>query len=141
AAASGFSQTELEAQYQIKPMAAPGRKPPPAPRSRPSARPIEHTVLEIILQQPTWANRLPLELIPASSPEAAALHAIADALEHGELPAGGMGLMLEFFRNTAHEGVISRFASLSADVIEEGELEAVLNDAIDRIRDAGIAQE
>ncbi|MBY0341280.1 MAG: DNA primase [Rhodocyclaceae bacterium] len=141
AARSGFSQAELEAQYKIAPMAAPGRRPPPAPRNRPSARPIEHTLLEIVLQQPTWASRLPLELIPDKSPEAAVLHAIANQLEHGELPAGGVGMLLEHFRNSPHEGVLARFAGLLAEEIDVTELEAVLNDAVERIRNTGLAEE
>jgi DNA primase len=142
AAASGFSQTELEGQYKIKPVAAPGRRPPPALRNRPSARPLEHTLLEIILQQPTWAGRIPLELLPnQGNPEIATLHAIANALEHGELPLGGVGRLIEYFRDTPHETVIARFAGQLADEIDLAELEAVLNDAVDRIRNAGIAQE
>lgn len=141
AADSGFSQAELEARYELKPMVAPSRRPPPAPRNRPSARPIEHTLLEIVLQQPTWASRVPLELIPDRSPEAAVLHAIANQLEHGELPAGGVGMLLEHFRGSPHEGVIARFAGLLAEEIDVTELEAVLNDAVERIRNAGLAEE
>ena len=141
AADSGFSQAELEARYELKPMLPPSRRPPPAPRSRPSARPIEHTLLEIVLQQPTWASRVPLELIPDKSPEAAVLHAIANQLEHGELPAGGVGMLLEHFRNSPHEAVIARFAGHLAEEIDEAELEAVLNDAVERIRNTGLADE
>ncbi|HWV18221.1 MAG TPA: DNA primase [Rhodocyclaceae bacterium] len=141
AAKSGFSQAELEGQYKIRPVAAPARRPPPAPRKRPSARPIEHTLLEIILQQPTWASRVPLELIQDNSPEVATLHAIANQLEHGELPAGGVGMLLEHFRNTPHEAVISHFSAYLAEESDFTELETVLNDAVDRIRDAGIADE
>jgi DNA primase len=141
AARSGFSQAELEGQYKIKPMAAPARRPPPAPRKRPSARPIEHTLLEIILQQPTWAGRVPLELIPNESPEVATLHAIANQLEHGDLPAGGVGMLLEHFRNTPHEAVISHFSAYLAEESDLTELETVLNDAVSRIRDAGITDE
>ena len=141
AADSGFSQAELEARYELKPMLPPSRLPPPAPRSRPSARPIEHTLLEIVLQQPTWASRVPLELIPDKSPEAAVLHAIANQLEHGELPAGGVGMLLEHFRNSPHEAVIARFAGHLAEEIDVAELEAVLNDAVERIRNTGLADE
>ncbi|HTJ97453.1 MAG TPA: DNA primase [Rhodocyclaceae bacterium] len=141
AAKSGFSQAELEGQYKIKPMAAPSRRPPPAPRSRPSARPLDHTLLEIILQQPTWATRLPLELIPNNTQEGAVLHAIADALEHGDLPAGGIGLLLEHFRNSPHEEVIARFASQMAEDLDVSELEQVLNDSVEHIRNAGVGQE
>ncbi|HWT53900.1 MAG TPA: DNA primase [Rhodocyclaceae bacterium] len=141
AAKSGFSQAELEGQYQIKPMAAPSRRPPPAPRSRPSARPIEHVLLEIVLQQPAWASRVPLELIPDTSAETATLHAIANQLEHGELPAGGVGMLLEHFRDTPHESTISRFAAQLAEEIDAAELEAVLNDAVERIRNVGLSDE
>ncbi len=141
ASMSGLTQAEIENQYGLKPAAAPNRRAPPAPRSRPSARPLEHTLLEIVLQQPAWASRLPLELIPDTSPEAATLHALANSLEHGELPMGGIGLLLEHFRNTPHETVISRFAGQLAEDIDPSEQETVLNDAIERIRNAGIGQE
>ena len=141
AALSGLTQAEIENQYGFKSAAAPSRRAQPAPRSRPSARPLEHMLLEIVLQQPSWAGRLPLELMTDNSPEVATLHAIANSLEHGELPAGGIGLLIEHFRNTPHEAVISRFAGQLAEEIDVGELEAVLNDAIERIRNAGIGQE
>jgi DNA primase len=98
-------------------------------------------LLEIILQQPTWASRIPLELVPDHSPEAATLHVIANQLEHGELPAGGVGMLLEHFRDTPHEEVISRFAIHLAEDNDPAELEAVLNDAVERIRNTGLAEE
>lgn len=141
AARAQVSQAELEAICELKPLAKPGRFAPAARAQRPSARPIEHTLLEIILQQPTWAGRVPLELIPNESPEVATLHAIANQLEHGDLPAGGVGMLLEHFRNTPHEAVISHFSAYLAEESDLTELETVLNDAVSRIRDAGITDE
>lgn len=135
------SQGELEALCELKPLAKPGRFAPAAFSRRPQARPLEHMLLEIILQQPTWASRIPLELVPDHSPEAATLHVIANQQEHGELPAGGVGMLLEHFRGTPHEEVISRFAIHLAEDNDPAELEAVLNDAVERIRNTGLAEE
>lgn len=139
---SGLSQIEVEAQCGLKPLVAPGRKPPPAPRVRKAVGSIEQVLLEVVLQKPEWALRLPLERIGRNRPEGAALHAIADAYEHGELPAGKIGLLLEFFRNSPHETVIAGLAArLEMEDADFAALEAVLDDALDHLRTAGLKEE
>ena len=52
-----------------------------------------------------------------------------------------MPVLLEHFRNSPHEAVIARFAGHLAEEIDVAELEAVLNDAVERIRNTGLADE
>jgi DNA primase len=91
-------------------------------------------LLEILLHKPEWAARLPWNLIDPELIESSALAAIADAIEHGELPSGGFGLMLEFFRGSPHEALIAEVVGGMADEIDLGALETVFNDAIAHLR-------
>jgi DNA primase len=136
-----LTQAEVEAECGLKPLGRRGGAPPRA-LHRPGTRPIEDTLLEIILQRPEWAVRLPLERLTAESPSGAALHAIANGIEHGELRSGGYQLLYEYFRGSAHETIIAQMAgNLAGNEVNAGELEVVLNDALGRLRQSGIAQE
>ncbi|RTL57055.1 MAG: DNA primase [Rhodocyclaceae bacterium] len=129
-----LSQAEVEAQCGLKPLTR--ARYAPAQRSRPSVGSIDHVLLEIIVQKPEWASRLPLAYIDRELPEGILLHAIADAIEHGELPRGGAGLLLEFFRGHDHEGVLaSVISALAHEETADADLEAVLNDAVDRLHE------
>ena len=139
-----LSQQEVEAACGLKPLNFGRRSPPRAPQ-RPAARTIEHQLLENVLHQPARAARLPLELIAGGGPEAAALRAIADAIDRGELPAqlasGGtrVGLLLEHFRGTDHEGTLAQYASaLVAAEVDDAVMEEEFNDALERLRHAGL---
>jgi DNA primase len=135
-----LTQAEVEAQCELKPLAR-ARYAPPS-RGRLSARTIEHALLEIVLHKPEWSVRLPLERIDRELPEGNLLHAIADAMEHGELPRGGAGLLLEFFRGHPHEELLaSMIGNLATEQVADADLEAVLNDAVDRLHSTGLKQE
>jgi DNA primase len=132
AEAAALTQAEVEAQCGLKPLAR-GR--PPAPRRN---RTIEvsqlKTLLKAVLRRAERAARLPLEQIPAESREGAALHAIANAIEHGELAAGSMGLVIEYFRGSPHEELIGGLASETAmEEVDEGEEELVFEDTLERL--------
>ena len=127
-----LSQAEVEAQCGLKPIAR-GR-PAFAPRGRVTTRPLEHTLLQIVIQRPEWAVRVPLELLSADEEETSALNAIATQVAHG-LPVGGAGQMLESFRGQPCEATIA--AMLSELALEEPDLatlELVLGDTIDGLR-------
>jgi DNA primase len=131
---AGLSQSELEAQCGLQPLARNRRAPPP-PRSRSIAISQARVLLKAVLRRPERAARLPLDLVGTGKPEEAALHAIADAVDHGELPARNLGLLLEHFRGSPHEGIIAELStSLAAETVDEGEEEIVFNDTIDRLR-------
>lgn len=103
---------------------------------------LVHRLLRLVLRHPAWCAALPLQLIPEGDADADALRAIADAVEHGELPAGGLGTALEFFRDTEHEPVLAGVArELAAESVEDAALESELNDIIDQLKRAGIHQE
>jgi DNA primase len=136
-----MTQAEVEGQCGLKPPMR-GRPPPPRSRQRPTPRSIEYALLEIVASRPAWAARLPLDHIDPEKDEGAALLAIANAVEHGEMPAGGFGLVIEFFRGTPHERVLeSLAASLAGDESDATALDAVFSDAIGRLGRAAVERE
>jgi hypothetical protein len=110
-------------------------------KQRPVPSSIEYKLLQIVLHKPEWAGRLPLELIDRERVEGDALHAIANAIEHGELPAGGFGMLLEFFRATPHEALIAAIAANMTEEVDLAALEGVFNDSIVRLRHTAITAE
>jgi DNA primase len=96
---------------------------------------------KLLLHKPEWAARLPLELIDRERVEGDALHAIANAIEHGELPAGGFGMLLEFFRGTPHEALIAAIAANMTEEVDLAALEGVFNDSVVRLRHTAITAE
>jgi len=134
------SQAEVEAQCGLKPLAR-ARYAPAQLKQRPVPSSIEYKLLQILLHKPEWAASLPLELIDRERVEGDALLAIADAIEHGELPSGGFGLLLEFFRDTPHEALIAAIAENMVEEVDLGALEGVFNDSILRLRQSAITAE
>ena len=137
-----LSLADIEAECGLKPLQR-RRFATPASRHRPTPSSIEYKLLEIVLHRPEWAARLPLELIDARRPEGEVIVQIADAITHGELPAGGLGVILEFFRNTPFEPLIAAIAAPLAgqNEIDPSALEGVLNDAVERLRETALSQE
>jgi DNA primase len=133
-----LSQAELEAQCGIKPLSRSrsyGQSAPPPSRVRPAPNSLEHILLRTVLRRPERAARLPLELVTRDSAEGEALLAVAAAVEHAALPGNNLGLLLEHFRGSPHEEIISLLAGqLDAEVGDEGEQEAVFTDTIERLR-------
>lgn len=134
------SQAEVEAQCGLQPLAR-SRYAPAQMKQRPVPSSIEYKLLQIVLHKPEWAGRLPLELIDRERVEGDALHAIANAIEHGELPAGGFGMLLEFFRATPHEALIAAIAANMTEEVDLAALEGVFNDSIVRLRHTAITAE
>ncbi|OHC60420.1 MAG: DNA primase [Rhodocyclales bacterium GWA2_65_19] len=134
------SQAEVEAQCGLKPLAR-SRYAPAQMKQRPVPSSIEYKLLQILLHKPEWAASLPLDLIDRERVEGDALIAIADAIEHGELPAGGFGLLLEFFRNTPHESLIAGIAANMVEEVDLGALEAMFNDSVARLRQTAVTDE
>ncbi|MDZ4255252.1 MAG: DNA primase, partial [Sulfuritalea sp.] len=134
------SQAEVEAECGLKPLAR-DRYAPAQMKQRPVPSSIEYKLLQILLHKPEWAASLPLELIDRERVESEALIAIADAIEHGELPAGGFGLLLEFFRGTPHEALIAGIAANMVEEVDLGALEAMFNDSVTRLRHTALTAE
>ncbi|MCX8086342.1 MAG: DNA primase [Rhodocyclaceae bacterium] len=134
AEAAQVSPAELEALCGLKPLPR-GRAAPPKSRPLPKPAALERTLLLTVLHRPERAARLPLELIPTESAEGAALAALVEAIEAGRLPTGNFGLLLEYFRGSAHEEVIAGLAGeLEGSHSDEGEEETVFQDAIERLK-------
>jgi DNA primase len=140
AEAAALTQAEVETQCDLKP-ASRGRPAPPRTRQRPTPSSVEYKLLQIVLHKPEWAARLPLELIDRERMEGEALSAIADAIDHGELPAGGFGLLLEFFRNTPHEALIAGIAANMVEEVDFSAMEGMFNDSIVRLRHTALTAE
>ncbi len=130
-----LSQTELEAQCGLKSLSR-SRYAPPQAGARPAPNAMEHTLLLTVLSRPERAARLPIDLLARDTPEGAALLAVAEAMEHGALPAGKLGLLIEHFRGSPHEQIIAALsARLEAGMEDDGEQETVFVDTIERLRD------
>jgi len=142
AAAAALTQAEVEAQCGLKPLAR-GRPPPPKSRGRVATQSLESQMLELVIRRPERAARLPWEQISLETVEGRVMRAIADAFEHGELAAGekGLGLLLEHFRGSPHEVAIGMMAATLAEDVDEGALESVFSDALDRLRQSGLSQQ
>jgi len=134
------SQAEVEAQCGLQPLARSRYAPAPI-HQRPVHQSKGHKPRPFGLVQHEWAGRLPLELIDRERVEGDALHAIANAIEHGELPAGGFGMLLEFFRATPHEALIAAIATNMTEEVDLAALEGVFNDSIVRLRHTAITAE
>lgn len=126
-----LSQAELEAQCGLKPLARTRYAPQ---QQRPAPNALERTLLITVLRHPERSARLPIELISQDSAEGAALIAIAQAIDTVSLPAGNIGLLMEHFRGTPHAELIAGLSSEVEDIAaDEGEMEVVFQDAIQRL--------
>ncbi|HAF54502.1 MAG TPA: DNA primase [Thauera sp.] len=123
------------------------RRHAPAPRPRPGGRrkppSTASTLLRLVLQHPTWAARLPVALIPADSAEGLALIAIIDLLSLGEpVPAGGLGALIERFRDTPHGETLSRVAAELVDAeFDEAVVETLFDDTLRKLHADSVGNE
>ncbi|MCE1185387.1 MAG: DNA primase [Rhodocyclales bacterium] len=104
-----------------------------APRQRPPSS-IEK-LIKVLTLHPTWTARLPIDLLPDDSPEGRCLIAMVDAMSVGELPIhGGVGSLLEHFRDTGHAEVLARIASQFDDeAYGDSLLEPLFNDTLNKL--------
>jgi DNA primase len=111
-----------------------GRRKPPSTAS---------TLLRLVLQHPTWAARLPVALIPDDSVEGLALIAIIDLFSLGEpVPAGGLGALIERFRDTPHGETLSRVAAELVDAeFDEAVVETLFDDTLRKLHADSVGNE
>jgi len=139
AQASGFSQAEIESLCGLPTMIRRGVQ-ARSPRGAPS--PIARKLLRVIVQQPGLAARLSADLIPDGHAETEALNALIEAVTEGGLAGEGFGMVLEHFRGTPHEGLISEIlGELVEQEFDEESIEAVFADTVERLKQAGIRSE
>jgi DNA primase len=139
AQASGFSQAEIESLCGLPAVV---RKAVPARTPRGAPSPIARKLLRLVVQQPSLAARLSPGLIPAGHAETESLNALITAVADGGLAGEGYGMVLEHFRGTPHEGLISEIlGELVEQEFDEESVEAVFADTVERLREAGIRSE
>ena len=139
AQASGFSQPEIESLCGL-PAVIRRTVPARSPRGTPS--PIARKLLRVVVQQPVLAARLSADLIPEGHAETDALNALIKAVAEGSLAGEGFGMVLEHFRSTPHEGLISEvLGELVEEEFDQESIEAVFADTVERLRQAGIRGE
>ncbi len=138
AAASGFSQPEVESSLGLKPSVPPwSRYPRAATRAAPKHAPsLSRTLLKLIVHQPELAARLPFELIPQDRTETPLLNAIADAVSVGDIGRGSAAMLLEHFRQSPHAPLLADIASeLVGDPFEDSAIEPLFCDLLDGLRE------
>lgn len=111
-----------------------GRRKPPSTTAR---------LLRLVLQHPVLAARLPVDLVPATTPEGEALVAIIDATSTGDLPANaGLGALVERFRETPHGEVLARCAGELVEAeFDDDIVETLFEDALRKLHADAIARE
>jgi len=129
-AACGFKSPTVSAQRHAPPRTLLRRKPS-----------LARILLKIAIQKPEWMGRVPLDVLDGVDQETQAVRSLVVAVERGELPAGSLNLVFEYFRNTTYEALLSELVEeIAAESFEEEAMENVLNDAVQRMRRAGIAR-
>ncbi len=118
---------------------------PAAPRLAGRRKPpsTAGTLLRLIMQHPTWAARMPVDLVPSGSPEGLALIAIIDLLSLGEaVPSGGLGALIERFRDTPHAETLSRVAAELVDAeFDEAIVETLFEDSLRKLQGDSLGAE
>ena len=86
---------------------------------------------------------MPVDLVPSDSPEGLALIAIIDLLSLGEpIPAGGLGALIERFRDTPHAETLSRVAAELVEAeFDEAVVEVLFEDSLRKLHADSLAAE
>jgi len=72
----------------------------------------------------------------------AVLVAVVEAVDQATLPAGNLGMVIEHFRGSPHADLIAGLAGqIEAEAGDEGEQEAVFQDAVARLRQRALQLE
>lgn len=102
---------------------------PKSPRRRPTTG---ATLLRLVMQRPALIARIPAEAMPVDTPEGRALAGIAAKFGDGKaLFPGGASDLLERFRSTEHEGVLSEAAGSAVDdEFDDAGAEGLIEDTI-----------
>ncbi len=145
--ASGMAQHEVEAAFGLKshrprrPSAYAAGKAAQQTRRKPVSP--TGTLLRLVLQHPTWASRIPIDLVPDQHAEERALIAIIDAASIGDIDSAcGLGALIERFRNTPHAETL---ANVAADLIDmdfdESVIETLFEDTLRKVHIDAIDRE
>jgi DNA primase len=164
AEASELTQTEVEHAFGLSSPRAAGKAPPreyaggrpatvgsgndrlaPARRAGGRRKPPSTVdiLLRLVLHRTAWAARLPVALVPDDSAEGRALIAIIDMLSLGEaVPAGGLGALIERFRDTPHGETLARVAAELVDAeFDDAVVETLFDDTVRKLHADSLAAE
>ncbi len=145
ATAAQMEAREVEAACGLQPLVAPARQTSKGPARggpRRAPPPKLRRLLKIVLEKPTWSANLPVEVLNMDATEGEILRDLADAVDHGELPKGGMGMVLEHFRGSRHESFLLEIAQeVFSEKTDEDVLEKEFNDHVDALRQDLTTQE
>lgn len=105
------------------------------PHARRRPRPTINTLLRLVIQHPTWASKVPAWAVPCDCDEGRALLAIIDLLNLGEpIPMGGLGALVERFRDTQHGETLARVAAELVDAeFDEAVVEDLFSDTLRKV--------
>ena len=132
AEASGFEQSEVERLCELKSFTP--SAPPRAARPQPS---LTRNLLRLILQKPSLAIQLPVELLP-DSPERPALQRLHALLADAPPETPSYAALRERLRGTPEENLIDTAASeLLGQPFDEAESETEFSDILDKLRAGG----
>ena len=120
----------------------PARRPDrrPQPRSwlgrRPRPTSATESLLRLVLHDPAWLARVPVDLIPSADPHGRVLIALIDSMSIGDLdPTWGLGTLVERFRSTPHGETLAAIAAELVDSdYDESTAEAVLSDTLRKLQ-------
>ena len=106
----------------------------PGARRRPPS--TVSTLLRLVAQHPTWVSKIPAWAVPCDCDEGRALLAIIDLLNLGEpIPMGGLGALIERFRETPHGETLSRVAAELVDAeFDEATVEALFDGTLRKLQ-------
>ncbi len=135
ASAAQLEKREAEQALGIKPQWNGRRDAPPRQLPRRPPSPKARKLLVLAAQRPEFAARVPPGLIADDSAEGAALQALTDKVAAGRLvQGGGVGSLLEHFRDTEHEAVFAGIVSeITENYFDDDSIEIVFTDTLRRL--------
>lgn len=137
---AGISQEELEAQCALPRLRLPALRRAAAHQRYAQPQSLSYHLLCLIVRNPDWSARLPLDLVEQTSLEGQALHDIADAVTHGELPSRVAGVLVEFARHKPYAALLDKvLREIASLTIEEGVLEQEFEDVVSRLQQSRLS--
>ena len=131
AEASGFSQGEVERLCELKPVARPAHE--RVPRHGPS---LLRTLLRLLLQRPSLARKVTLEMLPNDSAEARTVVKLCEAILATGDQAPTHARLIEALRGSEYEEVLSEaVAELMRQPLDENGIESEFEGAISRLNE------
>lgn len=148
---SGLTQPEVEAAFGLRnsqatdPFKATAKRAARTGTLQGRRKPVSPTgtLLRLVLQHPTWASRIPVDLIAADNAESKALIAIIDATSIGDIDSAcGLGALVERFRHSEHGRTLADVAAELVDTdFDESVIETLFEDTLRKMHADAINRE